>query len=52
MFGYDFSTTIKWILAGLPWDAVHGLGNLGMGLLVYPLSRTLMRLEKSGIGAN
>lgn len=48
MFGYDFPTTIKWIIAGLPWDMLHGFGNLGMGLLVYPLSRTLMRLEKKG----
>lgn len=48
MFGYDFPTTIKWIIAGLPWDMIHGFGNLGMGLLVYPLSRTLMRLEKKG----
>ncbi len=47
MFGYDFPTMIKWIIAGLPWDVVHGLGNIGMGLLVYPLSRTLMRLEKN-----
>lgn len=50
MFGYDFSTTIKWIIAGLPYDALHGLGNLGMGLLVYPLSKTLMRLEKHTVG--
>lgn len=49
MFGYDFSTMLKWIASGLPFDAIHGLGNLGMGLLVYPLSKTLMRLEKQTI---
>ena len=46
LFGYDFSTTIKWILAGLPYDFLHGLGNLGMGLLVLPLSLLLKRLNR------
>ena len=43
LFGYDFPTTIKWILAGLPYDILHGLGNLGMGLLVLPLSLLLKK---------
>lgn len=47
LFGYDFPTTLKWIAAGLPFDAIHGLGNLGMGLIVLPLSKTLARLEKT-----
>ena len=46
LFGYDFSTTVKWILAGLPYDMLHGLGNLGMGLLIYPLSLLLRRLNR------
>ncbi|MBR4960369.1 MAG: hypothetical protein IKY52_05690 [Clostridia bacterium] len=46
MFGYNFSTTIKWILAGLPYDFLHGLGNLGMGLLVLPLSLLLKKLNR------
>lgn len=46
IFGYDFPTTIKWILTGLPYDALHGLGNLGMGLLVYPLSLLLKKLNR------
>ncbi len=47
LFHYDFTTTIKWIAAGLPFDAAHGLGNLGMGLLVYPVSRFLLKIEKT-----
>ncbi len=47
LFDYDFPTTLKWIAAGLPFDAIHALGNLGMGLIVLPLSKTLARLEKS-----
>lgn len=49
MFGYDFPTTIKWILTGLPFDAIHALGNLGMGLLVLPLSKTLQKLKNSKV---
>ena len=45
LFGYDWPTTIKWIIAGLPFDALHALGNLAMGLLVYPLSKLLARLN-------
>ena len=47
LFGYDFPTTIKWILTGLPFDAIHALGNLGMGLLVLPLSKTLKKLKQT-----
>ena len=47
LFHYDFATMCKWILAGLPFDALHGLGNLGMGLLVLPLSELLKRLNRT-----
>ena len=46
LFGYDFATTIKWILAGLPYDFLHGIGNLGMGLLVLPLSLLMKKLNR------
>lgn len=45
LFGLDFKGMIAWIIAGLPWDFVHGIGNLFAGILVYPLSRLLMKLE-------
>ena len=44
-FGGDWSKTPAWILAGLPWDAVHALGNLALGLLTVPLVTLLRRLE-------
>ena len=50
LFGYNFQKMIKWIIAGLPWDVVHGLGNLGMGLLIYPLSELVKTLNRK-IGA-
>lgn len=47
MYGYDFATTLKWISTGLPFDVIHALGNLGMGLLVLPLSKLVkMMYEK------
>lgn len=37
--------TLAWIAAGLPWDAVHMIGNLIFGTLIYPLSKLLKKLE-------
>ncbi len=45
LFGLDVSGTLAWIAAGLPWDAVHGVTNAALALLVPPLSRLLLRLE-------
>lgn len=49
MFGFSFSTTVKWIVAGLPFDALHCLGNLFMGLLILPLSEIIFKLQKKNI---
>ena len=46
MMGLSFKATIAWIIAGLPWDAIHGAGNLAAGLLIYPLSELLKKLLK------
>lgn len=43
-FGMSFKGMLAWIISGLPWDAIHGLGNLAFGTLVYPLSRLLKKL--------
>lgn len=46
MFGLDFNGMIAWIIAGLPFDAVHAAGNLCAGLLILPFSKLLRRLNK------
>jgi hypothetical protein len=46
IFGLNFDGMIAWIIAGLPFDLLHGLGNLVAGLLILPLSEILMRLKK------
>lgn len=48
MFGLDFKATISWIIAGLPWDAIHGVSNFFMAILVLPIVKTI-RLAQKGI---
>ena len=47
MFGLNFKQTLLWIVAGLPWDVVHGIGNLLAGMLVVPLSTLIEKLLKT-----
>ena len=46
LFGLDFDGMIAWIIAGLPYDAIHGFGNLGLGMLIVPLITVMKRLER------
>jgi len=44
MFGLNWKGMIAWIVAGIPFDAVHGVSNLILGtLLIYPLIRIMKR---------
>ena len=47
LFGLNFEKTIAWIVAGLPWDFVHGVSNFICGLLIVPIINALQRLERS-----
>lgn len=46
MFGFDFEQTIAWIIAGIPFDIIHGISNFIVGLLVLPTSELLSKLYK------
>lgn len=46
MFGMDLKMTVAWMLSGLPFDIVHGVGNLFAGMLIVPMSGLLERLVK------
>ena len=46
MFGLDLKSTIAWIIAGLPWDFVHGVSNFFTGTLVLPLVSALKQAER------
>lgn len=45
LYGFDLEQTIAWIIAGLPWDVVHGLGDLAAGLLILPLVKLLRKID-------
>lgn len=47
MFGLSFKGTIAWIISGLPFDAIHGIGNIVCSLLVLPLSSALKHTTKN-----
>lgn len=36
-FGLSFKGTLAWIAAGIPYDVIHGVSNLFMGMLIYPI---------------
>ena len=46
LFGYDFEMTLAWIATGVGFDITMGVSNFCAGLLIYPLSRVLIKLEK------
>ncbi|MBE6578081.1 MAG: hypothetical protein E7653_08115 [Ruminococcaceae bacterium] len=50
MFGLNFNQTLAWIAAGFPFDIIHGIGNLVVGLLIVPLSEVLKKLAKKHMG--
>ena len=44
--GNSFKGMIAWIIAGLPWDFVHGVSNFFCGILIVPIVTLLRKLEK------
>lgn len=44
IFGLDFKQTVAWIIAGIPFDVIHGISNFLVGLLVLPTSELLTKL--------
>lgn len=47
IFGLSFQGMIAWILAGLPWDFIHGVSNFFCGALILPLVSALRFAEKN-----
>ncbi|MBQ2862977.1 MAG: hypothetical protein IJE84_02265 [Clostridia bacterium] len=45
LFGYDLKMTLAWIAAGVGFDITMGVSNIFAGMLVYPLSVVLYKLE-------
>ena len=47
LFGLTFEGRLAWIVAGLPWDALHGVSNFFCGVLIMPLVLLLRRIERT-----
>ncbi len=47
-FGLDWCGMIAWIVAGLPFDAIHGISNFCCGILIIPITKAIYRAD-SGI---
>ena len=47
LFGFNIESTIAWIIAGLPWDIAHAIGNFIGGLLILPIISVLKAAEKN-----
>lgn len=46
LFGLDFQGMLTWIAAGFVFDVIHAVSNLCAGLLIWPLSRAMLRIER------
>ncbi len=46
VYGMSFAGMKSWIVAGLPWDLLHGVSNFICGMIIVPLIKLLMKLEK------
>ncbi|MBD5453489.1 MAG: hypothetical protein HDR30_04055 [Lachnospiraceae bacterium] len=47
LYGMSFQGMIAWIIAGLPWDFIHGVSNFFCGLLTMPLISVLRLAENN-----
>lgn len=49
-FGLSFEGTLAWIIAGFPFDFVHGVSNFFCGMLIVPIAALLLKLERVSNG--
>ncbi len=47
MFGLSFKATIAWIIAGFPFDLIHGVSNFLCGILIVPIISVLRAAKKT-----
>lgn len=46
-YGLSWKGMIAWILAGLPWDLMHGISNFLCGILIMPIILALRFAERN-----
>lgn len=47
IYGLSFKGMIAWIIAGLPWDCIHGISNFLCGVLIMPITSALRLAERN-----
>ncbi|NBJ03015.1 hypothetical protein D3Z62_23725 [Lachnospiraceae bacterium] len=47
LFGMSFQGMVSWIIAGLPFDLIHGVSNFFCGILIVPVISALRLAERS-----
>ncbi|KAI4443558.1 hypothetical protein FMM80_11250 [Schaedlerella arabinosiphila] len=47
LFGMSFQGMVSWIIAGLPFDFIHGVSNFFCGILIVPVITALRLAEGS-----
>lgn len=47
MFGLSLEGTIAWIIAGLPFDFIHGVSNFFCGIMIVPIISVLRLAERT-----
>ena len=47
LFGMSFQGMVSWIIAGLPFDFIHGVSNFFCGILIMPVISTLRLAERN-----
>ena len=50
LFGLSFDGMVAWIIAGLPFDFIHGVSNFFCGMLIVPIASLLLKLERVSSG--
>ena len=46
LYGLSFEGMIAWILAGLPYDCIHGISNFFMGIIIMSIVSILRQAER------
>lgn len=46
LYGYNLNALLAWIVAGFPWDLIHGISNFFCGILIMPIVLILTKLKK------
>ena len=46
LFGLSFKGMIAWVVAGFPFDIIHGTSNFICGFLIVPIVLVLQKLEQ------